>query len=232
MISSLLRFRDGRRKIKAQKEMPEHFASIDELCRWHFLAYSDPSHINRVGLTFALRQLDQNPALIIETGTSAWGTDSTKLWAKYVENFGGTFHSVDIRKEPRERLGASMGPRTHLHVNDSVNFLSNFSLPADHEKVDFVYLDSWDLDLADPLPAMKHGLEEWKALYPLLGPGSIVVIDDTPIEPSLLGDDVRLLAPGSQFIPGKGTLLLQDQAVHEHFQILYHHYNVVMKWVR
>jgi len=175
--------------------------------------------------------LGESPALIIETGTSAWGTDSTRLWARYVEDFGGIFHSVDVRREPSENLRGAVGAKTHLHVDDSVNFLKHFSVPAGYDKVDLAYLDSWDLDLDNPLPAMEHGLNEWKALYPLLGPGSIVVIDDTPIEPFLLGEGTSISTSGSHPIPGKGTLVLADEAVHEHFQVLYHHYNVVMKWI-
>jgi hypothetical protein len=215
----------------AQKRLPASFKNIEELCSWHFRAFSDPGHINRVGLTLALRQLDEQPALIIETGTSAWGTDSTRLWAKYIQNFGGIFHSVDIRQEPSDHLGA-LGTKTHLHVGDSVNFLQGFSIPAGYDKVNLAYLDSWDLDVTNPLPAMEHGLKEWKALYPLLGPGSTVVVDDTPIERFLLGETVSSDSSDPPRVPGKGTLILEDEAVREHFQIIYHHYNVVLKWVR
>jgi len=232
MISSVLRFRQQVRRRKAQKAQPSKFGNVDELTNWHFRAYSDPGHINRVGLTLALRQLDENPALVIETGTSAWGTDSSRLFAQYVESFGGAFYTVDIRKEPSDRLEGALGKSSHLIVGDSVSFLEGFDLPTGFKKVDLAYLDSWDLDLENPLPAMEHGLKEWKALYPLLGPGSIVVIDDTPIEWHLLGDKAKFQAKDKTHIAGKGRLILQDDAVFEHFQMLYHHYNVVMKWVK
>ena len=59
----------------------------------------------------------------VETGTSAWGTDSTRLWDNYVTHYGGSFHSVDIRSEPARRLKGQVGKRTRLVTSDSVNFL-------------------------------------------------------------------------------------------------------------
>lgn len=49
--------------------------SLDRLVSVHFSKHSGPTHVNRVGLTFALRQLGGRPALIVETGCSAWGTN-------------------------------------------------------------------------------------------------------------------------------------------------------------
>jgi len=215
---------------RGSKNFPETpFHDISELTRWHFHNRSEPHHINRVGLTLALRELNERPALILETGTSAWGTDSSSLFASYVKSFGGAFYTVDIRSEPSRQLG-NLGERVHTAVGDSVQFLNGFAIPTGYGKVDLAYLDSWDLDVDNPEPAMEHGLREWQALEPLLGPGSIVVIDDTPIEGFLLGEAAHSHSANSNVIPGKGSLVLKDAAVLRHFRILYHHYNVVLKW--
>jgi len=207
------------------------FDNVDALCDYHFNNWSKPHHINRVGLTLSLRQLDEAPSLIIETGTSAWGTDSSRLFAAYTESFGGVFWSVDSRKLPSDRLG-SLGETVHLAVDDSVNFLNNFEVPAPHKAISLAYLDSWDVDFENPEPAMEHGLREWEALIPLLAPGSIVVIDDTPIESLLYGKAVSKSRWHVGKIPGKGTLILENEFFRSHFQVMYHHYNLVMKWVK
>ncbi|MFI4980533.1 MAG: hypothetical protein ACHQIO_09300 [Nevskiales bacterium] len=41
-----------------------------------------------------------------------------------------------------------------------------------------LYLDSYDVDLADPLPSAIHHALELTAARALIGPGSIVCVDD------------------------------------------------------
>lgn len=207
-------------------QLPPAFSCLDDLVDYHFTTFSEPLHINRTGMTVALRRLQQRPSLLLETGTSAWGTDSSRLWASYVSSFGGDFWSVDIRPEASEVLG-DLGANSHFHVGDSIEFLNNFRLPSGYDKADLIYLDSFDLDVSSPEPAMAHGLREWQALQHLLGSGSVIIIDDTPIEPSLLGADATCYFAEFGRIPGKGTLVLEaigDEDVH----IAYHHYNVVL----
>jgi hypothetical protein len=79
---------------------------------------------------------------------------------------------------------------------------------------------------------MNHGLMEWHALLPHLKKGSVVVVDDTPIEALLLGGSSswhHKSVDGT--IPGKGALILKDSFFKANFRILYHHYNFVAKWV-
>lgn len=206
------------------------FTNSSDLCDYHFNVWSEPKHINRTGLTHALRKLQNLPALIVETGTSAWGCDSSRLFASYVENFGGTFWSVDTRIEASQKLG-NLGPKANFVVDDSVNFLSKFIIPQPFDFISLTYLDSFDLDVNNPEPSMEHGLNEWHALLPHLAPGSVVVIDDTPIEYFLLGSPSKDSNRDSQTIPGKGSLILKDAFFLKHFEILYHHYNLVIRWI-
>lgn len=230
MIRSVLRWRHALGQRRLMHANPNTIKSIDDLTRQHFATYSRLDHINRVGLTVALREMNHSPALIIETGTSAWGTDSSRLFSSYVEVFGGEFYSVDIRSEPSNHLG-DLGPSSHFAVQDSVQFLINFEVPENFTQVDFAYLDSWDLDFNSPSAAMEHCLKEWRALIPLLGPGSVVVIDDTPIESFLLSEDLAVSPESRSMVPGKGALVFSDVDFLQHFTVLYHHYNLVLKWV-
>ena len=217
------------RLMRLRQHPPSKFSDFGELCDYHFNVWSNPGHINRVGLTHAIRQLANSPALIVETGTSAWGCDSSRLFAAYTENFGGQFWTVDIRKEPSIELG-NLGPSSNFAVDDSVNFLRNFILPAEFDSISLTYLDSFDLDVNNPEPSMAHGLREWQALLPKLKKGSVVVIDDTPIENLLLNGSSSDSKLKGKLIPGKGALILKDRFFRSHFEILYHHYSVVARW--
>lgn len=120
---------------------------------------------------------------IVETGTARGGEancigdgGSTLIWAEWASHFGAVVHSVDIDpKAVSESKLACEVNQDHLHIvcGDSVAFLSEFKKP-----IDFLYLDSYDFDVDDPLLSQQHHLDEIKAAYPLLHSQSIVMIDD------------------------------------------------------
>jgi hypothetical protein len=202
--------------------------SLDRLVYDHFLKHSELTHVNRVGLTLALRHLGQLPALIVETGSSAWGTNSSLLFDSYVREFGGAFHTVDIREDAAANLRSKLSKNSYAFIGDSVEFLRELELPNDFYSLSLVYLDSYDLDLDDPEPAMQHGLLEFNAVHPLLGKGSILVVDDTPIEFSLFGEEAQKHIHFGDFVPGKGALILQSPLISQ-YDVLYHHYNLVLR---
>lgn len=202
--------------------------SLDNLVANHFVEHSDPTHVNRVGLTLALRHLESRPALIVETGSSAWGTNSSLLFDSYVREFGGVFVTVDIREEAASDLRPKLSKFSQAYIGDSVEFLEELKLPDDFSSISLVYLDSFDLDLDDPEPAMQHGLSEFNAVHPLLGTGSILVVDDTPIDPSLFGKESQEFRHDDDFVPGKGALILRSPLIAQ-YDVLYHHYNLVLK---
>jgi len=171
--------------------------------------------------------LEEKPALILETGTSAWGTDSSRLWASYVKSFGGSFSSVDIRPEASLSLRDLKGT-VQFHVGDGVDFIKSFQLPEGFSHVNLAYLDSWDLDILNPQPPMDHGLAEFNALLPFLDTGSVIVIDDTPIEAHLLGTAGEEFFLNRGFVPGKGASVLAQKRTLEEFDVAYHHYNLVL----
>jgi hypothetical protein len=207
---------------------PQKFATADQLVDWHFKYRSDAEHINREGLQLAIRLLRQSPALILETGTSAWGTDSSRLWDAYVRSFGGEFWTCDIRPEPSRRLGR-MSRDCHFVVGDSVEFLSEWASNPKAPSADLVYLDSWDVDLNDPIPCMDHCVLEFNQVLRLTGSGSMVVIDDTPAVPDLYPepDLAHRYFEETGLVPGKGAKVLDG--LPPDFEVLYHHYNVVLR---
>lgn len=204
-----------------------------DLVDWHFGTWSYRGHPNHRGLRLAVSLLGERPANILETGTSAWGTDSTRLWDAYVLQFGGAFWSVDLSPERRLRLLRDMSFRTHLEVSDSVEFLEQWVEGHAGDRANLVYLDSWDVDWQDPLPSAAHGLAEWRAVLPALGQGSVIVIDDTPKGPDWLPESERTACVAFHddvgVWPGKGALVLKEIAEDDRFEILWHEYNVVIR---
>lgn len=190
----------------------------------------------RRGFELALGKLGGKPATIVETGTSAWGVDSTRLFDAYVRIFGGQFQSVDLREEPSRRLAGQVSSRTKFSVGDSVEALRN--LPDTFDQVDLVYLDSLDVDWSFPGPSASHCLQEWMAVAPHLRSGSLVLIDDTPktledipnFDPNVKRAAERHLL-GTGRLPGKGELVLLALNQVPRAQIIHHRYSLLLEIV-
>lgn len=186
----------------------------DELIDKHFNTWSQPNHQNREGLKVALRLLENRPALIVETGTSAHGTDSSRLFDAYVTQFGGKFYSVDIDPTPRRKLTFQHSRKTHFTVSDSLAFLASFERNNTKTKIDLVYLDSWDVDWHKPNESAVHGYEEYLRIKDSLKPASVLVIDDTPrtldwISPDCV-DVAQEYLRTNGVLPGKGAQILKE----------------------
>jgi len=199
----------------------ETFSSSTELIDHHFSEHSDAHHPCHSTMARAIELLGEKPAHIIETGSSAWGTNSSLLFDAYVNSFGGTFESVDIRPEPARALGVLCCPNSRFFCDDSVSFLKR--VERERPPIDLLYLDSWDLDWSDPLPSALHGLNEFLSIYPALRPGSLILIDDTPLNANELAhahpnqvEDYVASSKKFGFSPGKGSLVklwLRQQSI-------------------
>lgn len=208
------------------------FNGLEDLITYHFERWSRVDHQNLPGLSIALSSLSKANPVILETGTSAYGTDSSRLFDMYVRNFGGEFYSVDINSYPSKRLKFAKSKYTKFFVMDSVKFLSNLEAITGKKSVDLVYLDSWDVDWSNPLPSARHGERELCALTPYLLPGTIVIVDDTPKTidwiPILDQPIAKDFVDQFGVLPGKGAFLkvaLQNME----YQVLHHDYNLVIK---
>ena len=128
-----------------------------------------------------------NARTIIETGTSREGLHGAKSngaativfgkWAKLNQAF---LHSVDISEKSvsaaqKEVMAQGLVDAVQIHLSDSIAFLKIFT-----EKVDFLYLDSYDYsnDVAVQQKSQIHHLNEFKAIEEKLHENSIVLIDD------------------------------------------------------
>ena len=101
--------------------------------------------------------------------------------------------------------------KTKVVCSDSVKFLWNF--PEDR-KIDFLYLDSYDVRKDNPHPSQLHHVKELCAVIDKLGEGSIVCIDDHDA-----------FFTGGQI--GKGTYVkdfmenIGAECIHEGYQIVW-----------
>lgn len=119
---------------------------------------------------------------IVETGTvrtpGNWAGDgqSTIVWNHFAGELDGHVWTVDIDPNGAE-LVATMGlEHVTAITSDSVEALTDLASQIGH--VDLLYLDSYDVDWRNPEPAAAHHLRELHAATPMLGPGSIVAVDD------------------------------------------------------
>lgn len=238
-LNAVKRHIDKRSKEKDERLIYEQyvtnrFISASDLGRSHFQTWSDTDHINRPGFDCALELMAGMPKTILETGTSAWGTDSTRLWDAYVSQFGGEFWSVDLSPTPSARLRHQVCAQTHLEIGDSVEFIQNFSKKTALSSVDVCYLDSWDLDWSDPDPAALHGLSEWNAVEPLMSKGSILIIDDSPSSmdwvPNQYREQAHAYEQSHGYLPGKGALVDLILRSDPRVEVIWHGYNSVYRF--
>ena len=150
--------------------------------------------------------------LVVETGCSTYqGTKSTTLWDKFVNTYGGHVYSVDLDSRAVITANNSTSDKTLVICSDSVEYLKKFD-----KAIDFLYLDSYDVDFSNPLPSAKHHLNEFNAVKHLLHKGSVVLIDDTPVSADWYDDacsipqnDSRRHNFSSQ-MSGKGSLVIME----------------------
>lgn len=222
----ITRIRKYRKVVKLNPVGPRQIADV------HFQNWSTQDHINRVGLTIALEATNQTSPFVLETGTSAYGTDSSRLFDLFTQQTNGEFHSVDINPRASRALRFQHGKQSHFHVADSVTFIES-DLKKITNFVDLCYLDSWDVDWSNPNSSAEHGLNEFKAIFRYLKKNSILVIDDTPIDIKFVPNEFHDVAEKHLatfgFLPGKGSLVLDLLKSEKFGKVLYHEYNLVIK---
>jgi predicted O-methyltransferase YrrM len=223
-----------RKRLRERRVQWDEFIDSDALCDSHFRARSSRDHINFDSLKLALRQLDGAPAVILETGTSAHGTDSTLLFDSYVRSFGGRCITVDLDPVTVNRARKRVSDQTSVYLGDSVAFLQEMS-HTELGLVTFLYLDSFDVDFLDPLPAANHCLAEFRACESRLSPGALVLIDDSPASVEWFqtypAEEYRRIQQefaASGLIPGKGMLLV-PYLVKNGATLLHHDYQALLR---
>jgi hypothetical protein len=213
-------------QIRAFSDNPASVLAAHEGC--------PPEHINYSSLHDTLELLGGKPAVILETGSSAWGTNSTCLWDRYVQRFGGRVWSVDIRRQPSRELRHRVSSATTLVTDDSVRFLSSWVRNHSNTHVSLVYLDSWDLDANAPIPSALHCVREYNAIRQLLRNGALLLVDDTPtceewLTPAI-ASDAKTYQEMHGVWPGKGMLLDLLLAKHPHATKIHHRYQALYQF--
>lgn len=153
-----------------------------------FMPYRYNFGKRRITFLKVLELLDKTGAkVIVETGTSRSGLQGAKgdgaatiVFGKWAKENTACMHSVDIneasvRGSQAEVDAQGLGEHVKISLSDSLEFLKKFD-----QKVDFLYLDSYDYS-DDPVVQIKsqeHHLEEFKAIEARLHGNSIVLIDD------------------------------------------------------
>jgi len=131
----------------------------------------------RIMVAFLNQQ--KNP-VIVETGCARVENNfegdgmSTLIFDSFVELNGGSLYSVDISHDSvnfaRSKVTTN---RSEIACEDSVSFLHKFD-----QKIDLLYLDSYDLDPENPHPSSMHHIYELLAVSKCLKKGTMIVVDD------------------------------------------------------
>ena len=129
---------------------------------------------------------ERQAKVIVETGTARNGQDnclgdgcSTIILGEWAKDHDAVLYSVDIDPQAianARQAVAVFNDKVNFIVSDSVALLKNFR--QYNQQIDFLYLDSFDVDRNNPDPSQQHHLKEIKAAYPFLGKNSIIMIDD------------------------------------------------------
>ena len=115
----------------------------------------------------------------IETGCASGGYDNFGVYlAKYCKDNNGKFSTVDISEDYINKSKILyhdvIGENNNQYVvSDSIMFLQSYD-----GKPNLVHLDSYDLDLLNPLPSMLHHWLEFEAIQDKMPSGSLLLIDD------------------------------------------------------
>lgn len=132
--------------------------------------------------------------LIIETGCirpsdQPWGTIdisfkddgmSTCIFDRYINEYNGEFHSVDITPLHVEYATSMVSDKTQVHCDDSIHFLWEASkhLIENNQYVDLLYLDSFDWTVGNEPACMAHHIKELACIVSRMKIGSLIAVDD------------------------------------------------------
>ena len=123
----------------------------------------------------------QGPVHIAETGCARerdnWYGDgqSTQVWNWIIERTGGSAVSFDINPNC-VAYAKTVAPLVDVQCIDSVQGLRLIPHP---ERLDFLYLDSFDL--TDGIESPTHHLAELTSIYPRLPSGCLIAVDDCKV---------------------------------------------------
>lgn len=161
-------------------EYPNFIARFDALYAPRLLRRTESFRL----IFSLLEDKKKDDYLIVETGcmrefeNMEFDGMSTYLFDDFVRHKGGRVISIDISPENIKEAARYVSERVTFYRYDSVLALYHLWRQTPLPDPDFLYLDSFDLDPADPLPSALHHLKELAAVMPRLKPGTILCVDD------------------------------------------------------
>jgi hypothetical protein len=184
---------------------------------WKFfetVAYPNLAH-RQHSLKYVFEHLDKlaRPVFVVETGcvrnVGTWAEEgqSTILFDRFVSPLpGSVMHSVDLDPEATALCKSLVSSNVQLHTGDSVAFLRLLARnpPAGFRHIDVLYLDSFDIDFTNPHPSALHHMKELVAISTLIGPQTLVVVDDAPSESVFISSNDSITFMYRPVISGKG----------------------------
>jgi hypothetical protein len=192
-----------------------------------FWSFFDKLVAPRLGLrqitlrkTFEYLDSLSGPILIVETRCARmadnWEGDgqSTLLFDKYItlRDEESICYTVDISSDSVDACRKLVSSRVHVTQDDSVHHLVALSneLQKINVPISLLYLDSFDLDMANWQPSAIHHIKELCAIMKSINHQTLVVVDDCPLNANFTP------APNGQFnllgdpsIGGKGRIVAE-----------------------
>lgn len=161
--------------------------------------------------------------LIVETGCirpgdQPWSTlensfkddgMSTCIFDKFINDFDGEFHSVDITPLHVSYAKSQISNKSEIHCRDSVEFLWNLNkvLRENDRYIDILYLDSYDWVVGKESECMAHHIKELASIVTRMAQGGLVAVDDNLLDKGKrLGKGVYV----HEFMESIGVPLIHD----------------------
>lgn len=184
------------------------------------------------GFDFIFNYLkDVKDPLIVETGCARQldnyegDGQSSLLFDKYIKEYGGEFHTIDISSESTDYCRSNMtSVNSTVYTDDSIKRLKilNEKFTENNNLIDFLYLDSFDAPREDPQVVQQsalHHLYELLTIAPSLKKDALIGVDDNWIEEK----------DGQNIIAGKGQFIFDY--MRKSGRYLYHDgYQLFWKW--
>ena len=212
------------------------FLLKSKLAKWHHIC-----HFTFERLFLEAASWIKTPK-ILETGSSAHGTNSSILFSSLINTVGGCLDTVDLNPETTSRIQnlivkkyPQLGGRARCHNMDSVAFINEIE-----GTFNIVYLDSYDLYPSIFKESEEHGLKEFEAIIPKLTENALILIDDTPRSREIfkLMNDAAFMeavdthVQNTGYLPGKGALIIKKIQQDHRFKIISHEYQLLIKFSR
>ena len=151
---------------------------------------------------------------LLDLGSSPGG------WSQVASKniYKGKILSVDIKQANVDYANEHTSERTNAYCMDSVEFL--WDLDAKN-KIDFLYLDSYDFEPTNPVPSQLHHIKELCAVMKNLKSGTLIVVDDHLNTPEFDAYRATLAQGGKARFVEDFMNSIHAECLHDGYQIVW-----------